>query len=41
MFLDDKTVVEKKSDEKVLRVEDSLKDLSSVNLRTEFNGQRL
>ncbi|CAF1583043.1 unnamed protein product [Rotaria magnacalcarata] len=38
---DDKSLVEKKSDEKVLRVEDSLKDLSSVNWRTEFNGKRL
>ncbi len=27
--------------EKVLRVEDSLKDLSSVKWRTEFNGKRL
>jgi len=36
-----KSLVEKKSDEKVLRVEDSLKDLSSVKWRTEFNGKRL
>ncbi|CAF4029035.1 unnamed protein product, partial [Rotaria sp. Silwood2] len=38
---DDKSLVEKKSDEKVLRVEDSLKDLSSIKWRTEFNGKRL
>jgi F-type H+-transporting ATPase subunit b len=38
---DDKSLVEKKTDEKVLRVEDSLKDLSSVKWRTEFNGKRL
>ncbi|CAF1359056.1 unnamed protein product [Adineta ricciae] len=38
---DDKSLVEKKSNEKVLRVEDSLKDLSSVKWRTEFNGKRL
>ncbi len=37
----DKSLVEKKTDEKVLRVEDSLKDLSSVKWRTEFNGKRL
>jgi hypothetical protein len=36
-----KSLVEKKSDEKVLRVEDSLKDLSSIKWRTEFNGKRL
>jgi hypothetical protein len=39
--LDEKSLVEKKSDEKVLRVEDSLKDLSSVQWRTEHNGKRL
>jgi len=37
----DKSLVEKKTGEKVLRVEDSLKDLSSVKWRTEFNGKRL
>lgn len=36
-----KSVVEKKNEEKVARVEDSLKDLSSVKWRTEFNGKRL
>ncbi|CAF1593608.1 unnamed protein product [Rotaria sp. Silwood1] len=38
---DDKSLVEKKSNEKVLKVEDSLKDLSSIKWRTEFNGKRL
>jgi hypothetical protein len=36
-----KSLVEKSKNEKVLRVEDSLKDLSSVKWRTEFNGKRL
>ncbi|CAF1189033.1 unnamed protein product [Rotaria sordida] len=31
----------KTKDEKVLRVEDSLKDLSSVKWRTDYNGKRL
>jgi len=31
----------KKKDEKVLRVEDSLKDLSSIKWRSEHNGKRL
>ena len=39
--LDEKSLTEQKSDEKVLRVEDSLKDLGSVKWRTEFNGKRL
>ncbi|CAF0874672.1 unnamed protein product [Rotaria sordida] len=30
-----------KTDEKVLRVEDSLKDLSSIKRRSEHNGKRL
>ncbi|CAF0863118.1 unnamed protein product [Adineta steineri] len=38
---DDKSLVEKKTDEKILRVEDSLKDLSSIKWRTEHNGKRL
>jgi F-type H+-transporting ATPase subunit b len=37
----DKSLVEKKTDEKVARVEDSLKDLSSIKWRTEYNGKRL
>ena len=41
LCLDDKSLTEQKSDEKVLRVEDSLKDLGSVKWRTEFNGKRL
>ncbi|CAF4301832.1 unnamed protein product [Rotaria sp. Silwood2] len=36
---DDKSLAEQK--EKVLRVEDSLNDLSSVKWRTEYNGKRL
>ena len=39
--LDEKSLAEQKSEEKVLRVEHSLKDLSSVQWRTEFNGKRL
>ncbi len=39
--LGDKSLVEKKTDEKVARVEDSLKDLSSIKWRTEYNGKRL
>ncbi|CAF0870240.1 unnamed protein product [Rotaria sp. Silwood1] len=38
---DDKSLVEGKQKEKVLRVEDSLNDLSSVKWRTEYNGKRL
>ncbi|CAF1144419.1 unnamed protein product [Rotaria sordida] len=37
----DKSLVEKKSDEKVLRGEDSLNDLSSIKWRTEHNEKRL
>ena len=39
--LDEKSLSEHKSEEKVLRVEHSLQDLSSVKWRTEHNGQRL
>ncbi|CAF0871041.1 unnamed protein product [Adineta ricciae] len=38
---DGKSLVEKDKNEKVLRVEDSIKDLSSVQWRTEYNGKRL
>jgi F-type H+-transporting ATPase subunit b len=38
---DDKSLVEHNKNEKVLRVEDSLKDLASVKWRTEYNGKRL
>ncbi|CAF3068535.1 unnamed protein product [Rotaria socialis] len=37
----DQSCVAEEKNEKVLRVEDSLKDLSSVKWRTEFNGKRL
>ncbi|CAF1413971.1 unnamed protein product [Adineta ricciae] len=38
---DEKSLVEKSKEENVLRVEDSLKDLSLVQWRTEYNGKRL
>jgi hypothetical protein len=40
-FSDDKSLVEQNKSEKVARVEDSLKDLSSIKWRTEQNGKRL
>ena len=39
--LDDQSVTNSSSEKKLVRVEDSLKDLSSVKWRTEHNGQRL
>jgi len=36
-----KSLADQNKNEKVLRVKDSLKDLSSVKWRTEFNGKRL
>ena len=41
IILDEKSLVEEKKGEKVLRVEDSLKDLSSIKWRSEHNGKRL
>ena len=41
ILLDDKSLVEQNKSEKVARVEDSLKDLSSIKWRTEHNGKRL
>ncbi|CAF0882019.1 unnamed protein product [Rotaria sordida] len=40
-ILNDKSSIEHKKDEKVLRVEDSLKDLSSIKRQSEHNEKRL
>jgi len=38
---DEKSLIEQNKNAKVLRVEDSLKDLSSIKWRTDYNGKRL